>query len=306
MSIKILTRWKGPLVAAFVLASVPGISTSESGRNELVAEPLEEVSATSRLDKSPEGEGFKLAGPRYLVPEDGWPQFEHQGATLKFGAPTPTVPLDGAEREQWGKDLVTFQFDKLRDRQPLYVYYLWPRDAEKAEAAATMEAVLNAIVEAGEVSAAIGVEYDIGDAEVPIAADLYRRAAVPVKWEEASVDFIRAEYDPEIISELVKATATALPAGTYTNFGAVEHWSASARTASLEQLAPDPAIAYWKTVSKGPFTWPELTPVASFIAVNRELDVEGIKAEPILTSKGAWSAMGELDTGSAMSETQTE
>ena len=247
-------------------------------------------------------EGFKLAGTRYSVPEDGWPQFEHEGKTLKFGAPTPAVPLDGAERKQWRKDVVTFEFDKLRDRQLLYVYYLWPLGAEKAEAEAGIMAVLDAVGEAGELSTAIGFEYDISGKEVLAAEDLYRRAAVPVKWDEASYDFIKAEYHPETIAGLVKATATALPKGTYANLGAVDNWSASAKAAALkmgvvnsESLPPSARIAYLKTISNGSFTWPELTPVASFIAVDRELDIQGVKAKTILTSKGAWRAMSELD-----------
>ena len=298
MSAYKLIRWMGPLVAAFVLALVPGVGAAQSDVEGTV-DPLARYGV--------EDQEFALAGPRYSIPEDGWPQFEHHGVTLKFGAPTPTVPLDGAERKQWGVDLMTFQFDKLRDRQPLYVYYLWPQGAEKAEAEEMMKAVLDAVVEAGQLSTAIGVEYDISGAEFPVAADLYRRAAVPVKWDDASYSFIMSEYDPATIAELVEATATALPTGTYTNFGAVEYWSALAQTAVLEtgsvpseQLPSDAAIAYWKTVSKGPFTWPELTPVASFIAVDQKLDIEGLDAQPILTSKKAWSAMWELDADFGM------
>ena len=280
--------WKGLLVTAFVLAFMPGASTSQADVEVGVAGVL--------AGSGVEDEGFKLAVTRSSVPEDGWPQFEYAGQTFKFGAPTPAVPLDDAERKQWRKDVATFEFDKLRDRQPLYVYYLWTEDAEKAEA----QAVLDAVNKAGDISTAIGVEYNISDEKLPIAADLYRSAALPVKWDEASYAFIVAEHDPETIAGLIKATAMVLPTGTYANFGAVENWSASVKATALmtgsvpSKSLPPSEIAYWKTVSQVPFTWTELTPITSFIAVDRKLDIQGLEGKPILTSKGAWKAMSEL------------
>jgi len=274
MSTNPLLRINGALVAAAVLALLPAWSTSQAetktnGSDESVVVPVEG-------DKE-----FRQASPWLEVPEDGWPKFVHAGETFKFGAPTPAVPLRDVEWKQWRNDLVSFKFDKLRDRQLLYVYYLWPPEAEQATAKKHAKSVLDAIRAVKVVPTAIGVEYDTGGKELLRGAELYRLAAVPVMWTDVMYKFIETEHDPVTFATLVQATATALLKGAYANFEAVEKWSALAKQAGLDS-------AYMKTVSKGPLNWQELEPVASFIAVDRKLDIEEIEAEPVLTSKAAW------------------
>lgn len=312
MSTNRVIKWHGPLVAAVLLALISRASVSQNdvtikvGGNDLAPESVAPQTgeimhgAGGVLGSDAKAKGFKLTSARYSVPEDGWPQFEHEGLTLKFGAPTPAVPLDDAERSQWRRDVVTFAFDKLEDRKPLYIYYLWSPDAKNAKAREILEAVLDVVGEAGYLATAIGVEYDISGKELPIGASLYERVAVPIKWDEASLEFIKMEHDPATIAGVVNATTTALPKGAYANFGAVENWSASAKEVAKKMgqlppgsLSPMVATTYFNTVSKGPLIWPELTPVATFLAVDRELDIEGLKAEAILTSKQAWGAMLE-------------
>ena len=291
MSASMLIGWKRPLVAALVLALVPGVSASQVDVK---------IGATGLpLGLGVEGQKFKLTSERYSIPKDGWLQFEYNDKTLEFDAPTPVILLNDEEWKQWRTDVVTFQFEKLRDRRLLYVYYLWPPDAKDEEAVVISKAVLDAVGEIGDLSVALGVEYDIENdtrsKELPIAANLYHRAAVPVRWNQASSEFIKEEYAPTTIAELVKATATTLPMGAYANIWAVENWSALAKNVGLEtevvrpkSLSPSAGAAY-----KGPFIWPDLTPIASFIAVDRklDLDLEGFEAKPILTSKRAWSAI---------------
>ena len=92
-----------------------------------------------------------------------------------------------------------------------------------------------------------------------------------------------AEYEPAKFADAVEAIALVLQKGAYANFEAVEKWSALAQQAGLD-------AAYLKTISKGPLNWQKLEPVASFIAVDRKLDIKGVEAAPILTSKVAWGA----------------
>lgn len=275
MSTNTFTKWNGILAAAAVLVLLPvwGFSQVEkdaSGADEAptpVADDQEFMLVTSWPD----------------LPEDGWLQFNHAGKTLKFGVPAPAVPLQDAEREQWREDLMNFQLAKARDRQLLYVYYLWPPDAEDAKAREYAVALLEAIGMDPTVSTAIGVEYDTTDKELLGADALYRWAAVPVKWDEAAYEFTMAEYEPAKFADAVDALVTVLQKGAFASFEAVEKWSALARQAEVE--AP-----YLKTISKGPLNWQELEPVASFIAVDQKLDIEGVEPAPILTSKVAWGA----------------
>ena len=301
MNAKTLIGWRGSLVAACVLALVPSASTSQEERQTGAedvrtgtGETILKIGAVTTLGGSGmAGKTFKLVGDRYMIPEDGWPQFEHEGKILGFGAPTPAVPLDDEERKQWRTDVWTFKFDKLRDRQVLYAYYLWPPNEQNGQDMEAIKAVLEAVGKTEGLSAAIGVEYDISSHKELIATGLYASAAVPVELTKEIYEFITAEHDPETIAAVVDSTAAQLPTGAYVNFGAVDTWSATAKVAQMmgveatpwESFSPMAKIAYLKMV------WHGLKPIASFIAVDRELDLEGYKAKPILTSKGAWKAM---------------
>ena len=275
MNTNMFTKWSGMLLAAVVLVLVPVWSFSQA---ETDASGTDEAPAPVSDDKE-----LRLVTSWSEVPQDGWLQFVHANKMLKFGAPAPAVPLQGAEWKQWRNDLMTFQFDKLRDRQLLFVYYLWPPEAEYATAKKHAKAVLEAIRMVPAVSAAIGVEYDTSGKEFLGGDVLYRWAAVPVKWDEAAYEFIMTEYEPAKFANAVEAIATVLQKGAYANFEAVERWSALAQQAGLD-------ATYLKMISKGPLNWQELEPVASFIAVDRMLDIEGVEAAPILTSKVAWGA----------------
>ena len=244
---------------------------------------------------------FELAVQRDTLPADGWPQFVYRGKKLKLRAPAPAVLLKGAEWKQWRWDFTTFKFDKLRDRKLLYAYEL---SNEK-----NAEAVLNAIkeeVQAGEDGGGvprtvIGVKYDTTGMKLWDKPDLYKMAIVPVKWNEEFHEFIKSKNDPATFAELVGATVTALLTGTYENLKAIEGWSTLAQYESgvvdtgKSSLPPEAVAAYWKMVSKGPCIWLNLKPVASFVAVDRKLDIQGMEAEPILTSKSVWSWWWETE-----------
>ena len=47
--------------------------------------------------------------------------------------------------------------------------------------------------------------------------------------------------------------------------------------------------AYLNSAWKGPFAWQSLTPLAAFIAMDRDLDIEGVEPQRILTSETAWA-----------------
>ena len=275
MSTNTFAKWNGMLVAAVVLVLMPVWVPSQA---ETDASTADETPAPVVDDKQ-----FILVTSWSDVPEDGWLEFAHADKKLKFGVPAPAVPLQAAEWKQWRNDLMTFQFAKLRDRQLLYVYYLWPPDAEDAKAKEHAEAVLEAIGMVPAVSTAIGVEYDTSGKQLLGGDALYRWAALPVKWDQAAYEFTMAEHEPAKFADAVEALATLLQKGAFANFEAVEKWSALAQQAEFE--AP-----YLKTISKGPLNWQELEPVASFIAVDQKLDIEGVEPAPILTSKAAWGA----------------
>lgn len=306
-----LTGWTGSLVAAtaiFAMASLPGASQAQTKPG---GSPSPGVQALARSVVY--HAKFMPALQRGVVPADGWPQFLHNELKLKVGAPAPAVPLLGAEWKQWRSDIVTFKFRKLKDRRLLYIYYLSPPESSPKTPIA--DAVLKAIKAVAAPSAgdpaiwtAIGVEYEIKtmkfyDAEgakLLFEPELLRWAAVPMKWSEASYEFIKSEHDPATFAALVGAAATALPTGTYANFGAVQHWSALAKkelkgktVATGTAFPKGMAAAYLKTVSKGPYGWLDMKPVASFIALDRKIDVAGAEPKPVLTSKAAWPATGK-------------
>ena len=300
-------RWKGPPVA--IVAMIAMAALAGSGASQAQTKP----DGNSTVVVPTAGNlGFVPALQRGVVPADGWPLFLHGNIKLKFGAPVPAVPLLGAEWKQWRSDLVTFKFRKLKDRQLLYIYYLSPpkSSAKTKMADAVLQAVKKEALSSKGAAlwTAIGVEYDIkvmkfydaNGAKLLIEPVLLRRAVVPVKWSEASYQFIKSKHDPETFAALVEATARALPTGTYSNFGGVEYWSALAKMKGLK--AKDPvttsaaaatAAVYLKALSKGPFTWLDLKPVASFIALDRKLDVAEVEPKAVLTSKAAWLAMGK-------------
>ena len=263
-------------VAAFVLTLLSGWCASQAARPPHGA-------YESFVSYSGEQE-FSLASLCPEVSMASLPKLDYTGEDLRFAAPAPAVPLEAAEWKQWGTDFVTFRFDKLRDRQFLYVYYLWPPEAEEAAAEKHAEAVLAAVREAKALAAAFGVEYDISEKKLLGAEELYRWAAVPVIWNDVAYKFVETEYNPTTFAALVDAASCALQKGAFANFEAVENWSASAKQAGLN--------AAQKAVSKGPLSWHDLEPIASFIAVDQKLDIQGVEAEPVLTSKAAWGAPG--------------
>ena len=287
--------WRASLVATVAMI----VMASPAGWN----------AAQAQMKMKPGAEEGALAGTkrealfvpaRGAVGPDGWAMFEHGKVNLKVGAPTPAVPLQGAERDQWTKDIATFKFDELKDRQVLYVYYLSPTTAEAANA--LLKAVKDAAspsAKAGAPWAAIGVQYDTAGLDARtfkmagVSPDLYRMAAVPLEWNMASYEFVKSEHDPATFAALVKATATALPKGAYDNFGAVEKWSALAKAFNVKLAKDAKKLQALKARSKGPFLWLDLKPVASFIALDRKLEIEGVDPERILTSKMAWWATGK-------------
>ena len=277
-------RWKRLIAASVVLGLLLTWSGSQAESNSGAGD----VSVSK---------GFTLDPKSLAMAHDGWRLFRHGDTTLKFGAPAPAIHLSDVEWKQWSSDLLTFDFDKLKDRQILYVYYLSSPKAQKVDAVLdALEVALSAQI-TGELWMAIGVEYDT--TAMQMLGDLYRKAAVPVEWSKETYEFIRDEHDPATIAELVSATAEALQHPTYRNFSAVEQWSAlgklseaQAAVFNMESLPPNTVDVYWKTVSKGPLTWLDLKPVASFIALDRMLDIPGVDPEPVLTSKVAWQATG--------------
>ena len=283
-----LTGWKARIAATVVLGVLVCSSGSQAESNF--------VAGHGTVVKG----GFRLDPKSRAMQDDRWGLFRHGDAALKVAAPAPAVHLGDAEWKQWRADLITFDFGKLKDRQLLYVYYLSSPKAQKVDA--VLEAVEAAFsgTAAGIFWAAIGVEYDTTGIELLRDPDLYRRAAAPVEWTETSYKFIKDEHDPATFAKLVSVAAEALQLGTYRNFAAVEHWSALATSSgantaalNLESLPPSTVDAYLKAVSKGPLTWLDLKPVASFIALNWKLDIDGVEPAPVLTSKLAWRATGK-------------
>ena len=244
---------------------------------------------------------FRPTTPWGSVPQDGWTKFEHGDKTLKFAAPVPAVPLFAEEQRQWGWDLATFRITRLKDRKVLYVYDL--------SDATTVEAVLSELEKKKRAGAAgkdgtfwtaIGVKYDIKDIKALGDPRLYSLAAVPMKLDDASYEFIKAEHDPAIFSKAVGATVKELPRGAFANFEALTDWSALAKDLKLElkdlqgqktqSSAAAMTAAYLNSAWKGPFAWQSLTPLAAFIAVDRDLGIKGVEPLRILTSETAWAA----------------
>ena len=242
---------------------------------------------------------FKLMTPAGSVPADGWPKFEHGDLMLSFGAPAPVVPLVSEEKVQWGWDLATFRMKKLRDRKVLYVYELMDR--------MTAEMVLSAVqttVRAAWKSdkkaiwTAFGVEYDIAKFKTIGNPKLYSRAAVPIKFDDATFKFLKQEHEPEVFAAAVGAATKGLPSGAFANFTALTAWSAMAKDLKvklrdLNGRKMKLESAYLKNAWQGPFAWEKLKPLTSFIAVDRDLDIEGVKPLRILISERAWEAMAK-------------
>lgn len=212
----------------------------------------------------------------------------------EFGAPSPAVPLQDAERKQWARDIATFKFDELKDRQILYFYPLTQELADKVLNAAK-NAVPNS-AQSGAQLAAIGVQYGTQGVDAKTATtspELYSLAAVPVKWNETSYKFIKDMHDPATFARLVEKYATAFPKATYDNFGAVEKWSALAKgfNAGLAKNAKE--LVNLKAKSTGPYLWFNLTPITSFIALDRKLNIKGVEPKAVLTSRAAWLAIAK-------------
>ena len=236
----------------------------------------------------------------------GRPAYEYKG--VKFLAPAPAVSLEGIESKQWRSDYFKLKFDKLKDRQLLYAYYLTPLGEEKTKAhmARDITTAIKAAVTAQKTGGkalriAIGVEYDIkefpgtNDVKSAVGPVWLRRAAVPVKWSEKSHELIKDKHDLVTFANVVSGAAVALPSGSYANYWSVNGWSGAAkawqsklRALVKEKASPVEKAAYAEAIAKGPLKWRDLTPVATFIAVDRMLDIEGLEGKAIVTSKTAW------------------
>jgi hypothetical protein len=229
---------------------------------------------------------------------------------IEAAAPVSVFPLHDVERKEWLWDLATFQLDKIEDRQVMYTYYLQSSDEGNEMA----NAVLDAVEKAADATdlplwMAVGVEYSINDgSSVRTDEPIFRHSAVvPSKWSKDFQEFIKGEHGPDTFAALIQATTKESPKKAYANFEAVGQWSALANNLNLEStmvamagapkdpkgrsLAETSYLKYLKAVSEGPVAWDGLTAVASFIALNRKLDVEGIEPNPVLTSKMAWPTM---------------
>ena len=243
-----------------------------------------------------DAETFKLITPAGSVPADGWPKFEHGKLMLRFGAPAPVVPLVSEEKLQWGWDLATFRVKKLKDRKVLYVYELTdPRTAEMVLSA--MQTTVRAAGKSEEkaIWTAFGVQYDIVKFKTIGNPKLYSRAAVPIKFDDATFEFLKHEHEPEIFAAAVGAAAKELPSGAFANFMALTAWSAMAKDLKVKLKDVKGRemklkTAYLKNAWQGPFAWEKLKPLTSFIAVDRDLDIEGVKPLRILISERAWAA----------------
>lgn len=251
-----------------------------------------------------------------LVQSGGWLSFESGKMKIEAAAPVSVFPLHDVERKEWLWDLATFQLDKIEDRQVMYTYYLQSSDEGNEMA----NAVLDAVEKAADATdlplwMAVGVEYSINDgSSVQTDESIFRHSAVvpskwsavvPSRWSKDFQEFIKGEHGPDTFAALIQATTKKSPKKAYANFEAVGQWSALANNLNLESTmagAPkDPKgrspaetsyLKYLKAVSEGrPVAWDGLTAVASFIALNRKLDVEGIEPNPVLTSKMAWPTM---------------
>ncbi len=283
-------NWKALLVASALLISVQ------------VGAQMSAAQAAPALSKA-EGSGLKSTEKttKYAfypvgLAADGWPVFLHGGKKLKIGAPAPAVPLIGAEKRKWAKDIATFKFDGVKDRQVLYVY-----DLSNKKTAKVVLNTLNPTVladKAGKLRTAIGAVYDTASIAATGQVDVYRRAALPVKWNQAIYDYVKSKHDPKAVAMAVGAITAKLPKYAYYNFEAVGVWSALAKQykASLakevrelkSKSTASVNTGTYEVATKGPLTWVYLKPIGSFIAVNRDLDITGIKAERVLTSKKAW------------------
>ena len=262
-------------------------------------------------------QGGSAAGPAVAKPGQpaksghvawlyGRPAYEYKGA--KFLAPAPAVSLKGIESKQWRSDYLKLKFDKLRDRQLLYAYYLTSLDGEKAKAnkAGDIIAAVKAAAKAQKTKGkplriAIGVEYDImeflGDKDVKLVVEpvWLRWVAVPVKWSEKSHELIKDKHDLKTFAGVVSGATVTLPSRSYANYwsvngwsGAAKEWQSKLRALAKEKASPDGKAVYAEAIAKGPLKWRDLTPVATFIAVDRMLDIEGLKGKTIVTSKTAW------------------
>lgn len=239
----------------------------------------------------------RRGGTTEVSHSSGWGTFAHAGNTVMIGAPAPVVPVAGTEWEQWRRDMVSRKYRKLDDRQLLFMYYLAgsvPPGWFATERHAVLEAVAMNVKKRPAVTA-LGVEYELAGVKIGGEPELYRRVAIPIKWEAIAYDFVSEAHKPSVVAKMVKAFAG--KAQTRVNFAAVTKWSALAMEGA-EKLRMEIRDADVKTLKEahpkalliGPSAWQTLKPLASFIAVDRDLDIEGVEPLRILTSKKAWAA----------------
>ena len=244
-----------------------------------------------------------LVNMQTAIPAEGWPEFSGANMTVKAAAPTPALKLELAQWKQWRSDLLSFKFDKLRNRKVMYAYYLSSPKAKKVDE--ILDAIKHIALFEGNIDhasgwMAIGVDYNVENENFPAELDLYRKVAVPVEWSKSTYQFINAQHDPETFSALVSATTTALQPAAFANFLAVEGWAGNVKrpdlpmgTLDIKGLSLDAGYAAFNVASKGSMVWHKRIPVASFVAVDRNLDIDGVEPEAILTSKMAWWLIGE-------------
>ena len=236
--------------------------------------------------------------------------FEYEG--VKFWAPAPALTLKGLESKEWRRDYLFLNWKKLRDRQLLYAYYLTglnPKNVSRILKAVT-DATATYKSKGKQLCTAIGVEYNIDyikalyenhGLKLQSDAEWLRRVAIPVAWSDKAYQLLKNAYDPWTFARLVDSTTTKQQLKTLTNYRAVvKGWSGSAKAwesevaTLMKQAAGTPSetiplfTAAYDALSNGASKWRQQEPLASFVAVDRELDIDGIDSKPIVTSKTAW------------------
>ena len=139
-----------------------------------------------------------LVNMQTAIPAEGWPEFSGANMTVKAAAPTPALKLELAQWKQWRSDLLSFKFDKLRNRKVMYAYYLSSPKAKKVDE--ILDAIKHIALFEGNIDhasgwMAIGVDYKVENENFPAELDLYRKVAVPVEWSKSTYQFINAQHD---------------------------------------------------------------------------------------------------------------
>ena len=206
------------------------------GSNRAHTEMLPQGSTDRPIVKMPAQDWVAKHGqPAWL---QGHPAYAYEG--VQFFAPVPAVKLKGVESKQWRWDYLTFEFDKLKDRQLLYAYYLSsPKSKKVGEVLEAVMAAAAAYEAKGKpLWIAIGVEYDIKNIksmyhaigiELKTEAEWFRNAAVPVMWSEETYELFKKKHDAETFASVISGAARMLPSVSYANYWALTEWSGAAK-----------------------------------------------------------------------------